>query len=68
MNTFRVRYQDRSYVVWLRETMGPGAERQPEEWVIVSGDKMVAAIPYIESESLEQVEARVLSALSTRIK
>jgi hypothetical protein len=68
MKSFYVLYHDRSYLVRLRETMGVNARAHPEEWVVFSGNRMVAAVPYREPESREELEARVLTALSTRIQ
>jgi hypothetical protein len=68
MKSFYVRYHDRNYLVQLRETMDVNAKAHPEEWVVFSGGRMVAAVPYREPESSEELEARVLTVLSTRIQ
>lgn len=63
-----MRYDDRSYSVRLYERLGLDAELYTDEWVILTGGRMIAAVPYRDRESPDELERRILNVLSSRIK
>jgi hypothetical protein len=66
--SFSVRYEDRSYLVRLYESLGVGAELHGDEWLILTGSTMIAALPYRDLETREDLEKRVLNVLSSRVR